>query len=138
MEHPDTAPDEILASDRHSAGWLHGGQEPPAFVDLHHFPDHLRATHGGQDERTDAAGQDRPIRGVAVYDRLAQMYSRMGPEDIRAENEANFAVDRASVKHVKVKTTGGPEGGVGSDVLIIKAAKTYKVTLGRSKAAGLT
>lgn len=53
-----------------------------------------------------------------------------------ADHPANFAVDRAAVTKVKLKTTAGPDGGVGSDVLVLKAnGKTYKVALGGSKSA---
>lgn len=71
-----------------------------------------------------------------VYDKLVQSYLQMGPDGVLADNPANFAVDRSTVTKVKLKTTAGPEGGVGSDVLILKTTgKTYKVTLGGSKAA---
>ncbi len=71
-----------------------------------------------------------------VYDRLVQRYLQTGPDGVLADNAANFAVDRATVSKVRVKTTAGPEGGVGSDMLILKTTgKTYKITLGGSKAA---
>lgn len=71
-----------------------------------------------------------------VYDRLGQFYRELGPDAVLADNPANFAVDRSTVTKVKVKTTAGPEGGVGSDVLILKTTgKAYKLTLGGSKAA---
>jgi hypothetical protein len=71
-----------------------------------------------------------------VYERLVQLYAQMGPEGILADNPANFAVDRATVSKVKLKTTAGPDDGVGSDMLILKTTgKTYKVTLEGSKAA---
>ena len=71
-----------------------------------------------------------------VYDKLVQLYTQLGPDGILADNAANFAVDRATVEKVKLKTTAGPEGGVGSDLLILKTTgKTYKVTLGGSKSA---
>lgn len=78
---------------------------------------------------------ERLIANPHVYERLVELYEQLGPEGILADNEANFAVDRASIKAVKVTTTAGADTGVGSDVLIIKAAKKYKVTLGGSKAA---
>lgn len=69
-----------------------------------------------------------------VYDRLVERYAQWGPEGTLADNPKNFAVDRATVTKVKLKTTTGPEGGVGSDLLILKTTgKTYKLTLGGSK-----
>lgn len=71
-----------------------------------------------------------------VYDKLVELYTQLGPEGVLADNAKNFAVDRNTVSNVKLKTTAGPEGGVGSDVLILKTAgKKYKITLGGSKAA---
>lgn len=71
-----------------------------------------------------------------VYDRLVEQYLQVGPAGVLADNPANFGVDRSAVSKVKLKTTAGPEGAVGSDVLIIKTTgRTYKATLGGSKAA---
>lgn len=71
-----------------------------------------------------------------VYEKLVGLYGQMGPDGVLADHAANFAVDRATVTKVKLKTTAGPEGGVGSDLLILKTTgKTYKVTLGGSKNA---
>ncbi len=71
-----------------------------------------------------------------VYNRLVERYLQAGPDRVLADNDANFAVDRATVSKVKVKTTAGPEGGVGSDMVVLKTTgKTYKITLGGSKAA---
>ena len=53
-----------------------------------------------------------------------------------ADHPANFAVDRAAVTKVKLKTTAGPDGGVGSDVLVLKAtARPTRSRLGGSKSA---
>jgi hypothetical protein len=71
-----------------------------------------------------------------VYEKLVERYQELGPEGVLVDHPANFAVDRATVSTVKLKTTAGPEGGVGSDVLILKTTgKTYKVTLGGSMSA---
>jgi hypothetical protein len=71
-----------------------------------------------------------------VYEKLVEFYTQLGPDGVLVDHPANFAIDRANVTKVKLKTTAGPEGGVGSDMLILKAAgKTYKVTLGGSKGA---
>lgn len=94
-----------------------------------------------QQAKEEAKGQDKSTMGQLlsnphVYDRLEQRYQQIGPDAILADNQANFAVDRSTVKSAKVKTTAGPEGGVGSDVLVIKSTgKKYKVTLGGSRAA---
>lgn len=71
-----------------------------------------------------------------IYEKLVELYHQLGPEGVLADHPANFAVDRAAVTKVKLKTTAGPDGGVGSDVLVLKAnGKTYKVALGGSKSA---
>lgn len=91
--------------------------------------------------KVDAAAENKGRLGQMlsnphVYDRLVNLYQQWGPERILADNDANFAVDRASIKSVKLKTTAGTDTAVGSDVLVIKSsAKKYKVTLGGSKAA---
>lgn len=90
--------------------------------------------------KADSAGQGKGrvggmLSNPHVYDRLTQLYLQMGPDGVLADNAANFAVDRAAVKGVKLKSTAGPEGGVGADVLVIKTSqKTYKLDLGGSKA----
>ncbi len=74
-----------------------------------------------------------------VNEKLVELYLQWGPEGVLADNPANFAVDRATVTKVKLKTTAGPDGGAGSDVLILKTnAKKYKVTLAGSKGAART
>lgn len=72
-------------------------------------------------------------------DRLVQLYEQMGPDGVLADNPANFAVDRATVSKVKLKTSAGPDGGVGDDMLILKTTgKTYKIVLSGSKSAART
>jgi hypothetical protein len=94
-----------------------------------------------QQARDDAKQQGKGRMGQMmanpqVYARLVEHYQQVGPEGVLADNAANFAVDRSTVSKVKLKTTAGPEGGVGSDVLILKTTgKTYKITLGGSKVA---
>jgi hypothetical protein len=86
--------------------------------------------------REGKVGMAQLLANPHVYDKLVQLYLQLGPEGVLADNSANFAVDRSAVSKVKLKTTAGPEGGVGSDVLILKTTgKTYKITLGGSKAA---
>lgn len=138
IEHHYTAPEEILAVIPNvtlQAGFMGVKSRQHSLIFTTTRIIFARLTVARMNELTQQAKTSTSELSTAVYDLLTQIYSRMGPEGILADNEANFAVDRATVKNVKVKTTAGPEGGVGSDVLILKAAKTYKVTLGGSKAA---
>ena len=95
---------------------------------------------GKQEAKNEGKGRmAQLLANPHIYDKLEQLYKQWGPEGVLADNPANFAVDRATVTKVKLKTTAGPDGGVGSDVLILKAnGKTYKVTLAGSKAAART
>lgn len=138
IEHHDTAPEQILAIIPNvtlQAGFMGVKSRQHSLIFTTTRIIFARLTVARMNELTQQAKTAKSKASATVYDRLTQMYSQMGPEEILAGNEANFAVDRATVKGVKVKTTAGPEGGVGSDVLIIKAAKTYKSTLSGSKAA---
>ncbi|MEZ5119460.1 MAG: hypothetical protein R2686_06085 [Candidatus Nanopelagicales bacterium] len=92
---------------------------------------------GREEAKTQGKGRTAQLlSNPHVYEKLVELYQQLGPEGVLADHPANFAVDRATVSKVKLKTTAGPEGGVGSDILILKTTgKTYKVTLGGSKSA---
>ncbi len=65
-----------------------------------------------------------------TYALLIQGYLAMSPEAILAEHPDNFAIERAAVSKVKIKTSSGGESGVATDTLLIKTSdKTYKLTL---------
>lgn len=68
---------------------------------------------------------------LSAYSDLASRYLEMPAEQILHENPDNFAVDRASVKKVKLKAgTTDENGGDTSDRLILKATdRTYTVVL---------
>ena len=95
-----------------------------------------------QENRVVGQGKGRIAQLLAnphVYEKLVELYQQWGPAGVLADNPANFAVDRATVTKVKLKTTAGPDGGVGSDVLVLKATgKTHKVTLAVRRAAART
>ncbi len=87
-------------------------------------------------KREGKSGMALLLANPHIFDKLVQMYLQLGPEGVLADNPANFAVDRATVSKVKLKTTVGADEAGGSDVLILKTTgKTYKITLGGSKAA---
>ena len=92
---------------------------------------------GKQEAKSEGKGRmARLLANPHIYEKLVELYQQLGPEGVLADHPANFAVDRAAVTKVKLKTTAGPDGGVGSDVLVLKAnGKTYKVALGGSKSA---
>ena len=92
---------------------------------------------GKQEAKSEGKGRmAQLLANPHIYEKLVELYQQLGPEGVLADHPANFAVDRAAVTKVKLKTTAGPDGGVGSDVLVLKAnGKTYKVALGGSKSA---
>jgi hypothetical protein len=95
------------------------------------------AAQGKEEAKNEGKGRAGQLfANPHVYDKLVQLYQQLGADGVLADNPANFAVDRSAVSKVKLKTSSGPEGGVGSDELILKTTgKTYKLTLGGSKAA---
>ncbi len=69
---------------------------------------------------------------LAAYSRFAESYLEMPPEQALAETAGNFAIERSTIKKVKLKT--GYEdvdtGASKSDSLVIKTAdKTYTIAL---------
>ncbi len=68
--------------------------------------------------------------GPQVFGLLSEQYRAMGPEQILAQHEDNFAIDRSAVSRVKIKTSTGGDSGITHETLVIKtSAKTYKLTL---------
>lgn len=94
----------------------------------------------GQQEREQAKAQGMGTMGqwsasFQAWDRLVQHYIQQGPDGILAENPENFAVDRADVSAVKLKSTGsGAAGSPRLDYLILKTTgKKYKALLAGGK-----
>lgn len=60
---------------------------------------------------------------------LTEQYLAMAPDDVLAEHEGNFAIDRAAILKVKIKFTG-IEGDTATEVLSFKTAdEVYKLIL---------
>lgn len=89
------------------------------------------------DARDDAKAAGKGFMGqwgaqLTAYTAFAQGYLQIPPDQVLAENEDNFAIDRADIRSIRLKAGHeiGDSGTDSADLLIIKTSqKKYKITL---------